>query len=71
MRGRKRLKLPEDYILHLYQRGYSIPMIAYILSKELDISVSRWTIWRRLRDMGVISATKSWGVCNEKVGVET
>ncbi|RLI82571.1 hypothetical protein DRP04_03685 [Archaeoglobales archaeon] len=66
MRGRKKIKLPEDYIQRLYQRGYSPSMIAYILQRDFDINVSRWTIWRRLRNF----ATKANEVRNEKAGVK-
>jgi len=66
MRGRKKIKLPEDYIQRLYQRSYSPSMIAYILQRDFDINVSRWTIWRRLRNF----ATKANEVRNEKAGVK-
>ena len=69
-RGRKPKKLPLDYIEHLYKRGYSPAMIAWILQKDFDINISRWTVWRRLRDMGANFATKHGEVQHRKVGVK-
>jgi intein-encoded DNA endonuclease-like protein len=65
MRGRRPKTLPEDYILHLHNRGYSPSMIAYILQRDFGISVSRWTIWRRIRNF----ATASKAIQNEKAEV--
>ena len=69
VRGRRPKKIPLDYVKMLHEQGYSPALISWKLWHEFGIDVSRWTIWRRLRDMGVNFATKSGEVCHEKPGV--
>ena len=68
VRGRKPKKAPLDYIEQLHRRGYSPTMIAWILQRDFDINVSRWTIWRRLKAMGVNFAPSTKDVQREKPG---
>ena len=69
-RGRKPKKLPLDYIRTLHRQGYSCEFICWKLYHEFGINVSRWTVWRRLRDTGVNFATNGRGVCKVKSGVD-
>jgi transposase len=46
----KKVKLPDDYIKFLKEKGLSLSEIKARLFFEFDIEVSRATIWRRLRE---------------------
>ena len=66
MRGRKPVNLPLNLILQLHKQGYSCEMIAHKLN-QMGYNVSRWTVWRRLRNF----ATKSGNIRLDKPGVNT
>ena len=64
MRGRKQVNLPLDLILRLHKQGYSCEMIAHKL-QQLGYEVSRWTVWRRLKNF----ETKSGHIQHETLRV--
>jgi hypothetical protein len=49
--GRKRRKLPVDYIIYLKDRGLSLSEIKARLYYELQISISKSTLSRRIQEM--------------------
>jgi len=49
--GRRRKKLPVEYIQFLRERGLSLSEIKNRLYFELDIDVSRATLLRRLKEV--------------------
>ena len=64
MRGRKPVNLPLNLILQLHEQGYSCEQIAWKL-QQLGYNVSRWTVWRRVKNF----ATKSEEVQHETLRV--